>query len=72
MEEKKYIYIRQYALIGFFGYNLKQICIERQLESIDLSANNVNFVTKDEFESNFLSKLTEESKLNHWVNNILN
>ena len=34
---------------------------------IDLSATNWTFVTKYEFESNFITTPTEEPKLNHWV-----
>ena len=47
---------------------LKQVIIQRELESINLSATNGTFVTK----SNFLTTLTDQPKLNHWVNNIFN
>ena len=45
---------------------------KKKLESIDLSAINGTFVTKDEIENNFLNTPTEEPNLNHWVNTILN
>ena len=50
----------------------KQVIIEKELESINLSATNGTFVTKGEIESNFLTTLTDEPKLNHWVNTIFN
>ena len=39
---------------------------------IDLNATNWTFVTKYEFESNFLTTPMEEPKLNHWVNTQVN
>ena len=39
---------------------------------IDLSVTNWTFVTKYEFESNFVTTPTEEPKMNHWVNTKLN
>ena len=36
-----------------------------KLESIDISATNVTYFTKGEFESNFLRTPTEEPILNH-------
>ena len=42
------------------------------LKSINFSATNGTLATKGEIESNFLTALTEEPKLNHWVNTILN
>ena len=45
--------------------------MRRELESINLSATNGTFVTKGEIESNFLTTLNDEPKLNHWVNTIL-
>ena len=52
--------------------DLKQVIIEKELESINLSATNGTFVTKCEIESNFLTILTDKPKLNHWVNIIFN
>ena len=39
---------------------------------MDLGVTNGTFVTKSEFESNFICTLTEEPKLKHWVNTKLN
>ena len=39
---------------------MKQVFIQKQLESIGLSATNKTFVTKGEMESNFLTRPTEE------------
>ena len=65
--------IRQYVQSGFVeNCDFKQVFIHRQLERIDLSATNVTFVTKDEFESHFLGKHNEEPKFNHRVNTTLN
>ena len=50
----------------------KQVIIEKELESINISATIETFVTKGEIESNFLSTLTNKAKLNHWVNTIFN
>ena len=52
--------------------SLNQVIIQSELESINLSATNGTFVTKGEIESNFLTTLTDEPKLNHWVKTILN
>ena len=38
----------------------------KDVKIIDLRATNWTFVTKYEFESDFLTTPTEESKLNHW------
>ena len=38
--------------------DLKQVFIQKQSESIDLSATNGTFVTKGEIESNFLTTTT--------------
>ena len=51
---------------------MNQVIIWRELESINLSATNGTFVTKGEIESNFLTTLTDEPKLNHWVKTIVN
>ena len=56
----------------FENIDLKQVFIQKELESIGLSATNGTFVTKGEIESNFLTTPTEEPKLNHWVNTTLN
>ena len=70
---KAQIYIRQYVHIeNFENIDMKQVFIQKQLESIGLSATNGTFVTKGEIESNFLTTPTEEPKLNHWVNTTLN
>lgn len=58
-------------LLNFFEVYFEASFEQKQLESIDLSATTWNFVTKVEFESNFCSLLTEEPKLNHWVNDTL-
>ena len=50
----------------------EQVFIQKLLESIGLSATNGTFVTKGAFESNCSSTPTEEPKLNHLVNTILN
>ena len=52
--------------------SLNQVMIQSELESINLSATNGTFVTKGEIESNFLTTLTDEPKLNHKVKTILN
>ena len=52
--------------------NLNPVIIQRELESINLSATNGTFVTKGEIESNFLTTLSDEPKLNHRVKTILN
>ena len=51
---------------------MNQVIIQKKLESINLIATNGTFVTKGEIESNFLTTLTNEPKLNHWVKTILN
>ena len=64
---------KQYAQSGISeNTDGKQVIIEMELESINLSATNGTFVTKGEIESNFLTTLTDEPKLNHWVNTIFN
>ena len=50
---------------------MNHVIIQRELESINLKAKNRTYVTKGEIESNFLVTLTNESKLNHWVNQIV-
>ena len=65
--------IKQYLQIGISeNTNLNQGIIQKELESINLSATNWTFVTKREIESNFLTTHTDEPKLNHWVKTILN
>ena len=49
-----------------------QIIIEKELESIILSATNGIFFTKGEIESNLLTTHTDAPKLYHWVNTIFN
>ena len=39
------------------------------LESFNFSATNGTFFTKGEIESNFLTTITDEPKLNHWEKN---
>ena len=51
---------------------MEQVFIQKYLEIIDLSATNWTFVTKYEFENNFLTPPTEDPKLNHCVNIQLN
>ena len=64
---------KQYAQIGIFENSiLKQVVIQKLLESIDLSATNWSFAKKSEIESNILTTPTEELKLNHRVNTTLN
>ena len=48
-----------------------KVIIQRELESINLSATNGTFITKGEIEINFITTLNDEPKLNHWVNTIL-
>ena len=52
--------------------DLKQVIIQKKLESSNLSSTNGTFVTKGKIESNFLTTLTNKPKLNPWVNTILN
>ena len=57
--------VRKFVQIGIFeNGHFKQVFIQKQLESIDLSATNGTFVTKGESESKFLTTPTEEPKLN--------
>ena len=51
---------------------MNQIIIQRDLESVNLSATNGTFVTKGEILINFLTTLTDVPKLNHWIKMILN
>ena len=68
MQNKAHINKTQYEQIGFLKkHSLEQAFIKKKIESIDLSATNEIFVTKYEFESNFLAPPTEEPKFNHWV-----
>ena len=72
-EQSKHINKTIYVQSGISeNTNLYQVIIQRELESINLSATNGNFVTKGEIESNFLTTLTDEPKLNHWVKTMLN
>ena len=67
------IYIRQYLQTGYFENSyLKQVFIQKYLESTDLSATHGTFVTNGEIEIKFYTTHTEEPKLNHWVNTALN
>ena len=43
----------------------KQVIVQKELESINSSAKNGTFVTKDEIKINFLTALTDNPKLNH-------
>ena len=52
--------------------NFNQVIIQKELESVNLSVTNDTFVTKGEIERNFVTTLTDEPKLNHWVSTILN
>ena len=45
--------------------DMKQIIIQKKFESINFSAPNGTFVTKDEIENNFLTTLTDKPKLIH-------
>ena len=49
-----------YKLFFFENCALKQVFIQKLLNSFDLNTTNKTFVTKDEFESIFLSTPTEE------------
>ena len=65
-QNKAHTYIGQYVDIAIFeNIDMKASVIQKQLESIGLSATNGTFVTKGEIESNFLTTPTEEPKLNH-------
>ena len=44
----------------FENTDLMQVIIQKELESINLSATNGTFVTKSEIESNFLTTLTDK------------
>ena len=74
-QNKTYIWIKKIITKWNFWRkktNLNQDIIQREFESIHLSATNGTFVTKGEIESNFLTTLSDEPKLNHWVKTILN
>ena len=72
-QNKAHVYIKQYLPSEISeNTNLNQVIMQRELESINLSPTNGTYVTKGEIESNFLTTLTDESKLNHWVKTILN
>ena len=58
---KKKTYIQS---INSENTDLKQVIIQKELESINISATNETFVTKDEIESNFLTTLSDKLKLN--------
>ena len=47
----------------FLNSDLKQLFIQKVIESIDLSATMENFVTKGEVKSNFLTTPTKETKI---------
>ena len=64
---KQYLNCRIYE-----NTDLKQVIIQKEIESINFGATNGTFVTKGEIESNFLTTLTDRPKLNHWVNTISN
>ena len=51
---------------------MNQVIIQRELESVNLSATNGTLVTKGEILSNFLTTLTDVPKLNQWIKIILN
>ena len=72
--QRKHTYkYKQYLQSGISENTiLKQVIIQRELESINLNTTNGTFVTKGEIESNFLPTLTDEPKLNHWVNTMFN
>ena len=73
LQNKAHIKIKQYLWSGISeNTNLNQVIIQRELESINLSATNGTFVPKGEIESNFLTKLTDKSKLNHLVKTVFN
>ena len=67
-EQNTHIYMTICTNWIFDNCDLKQICIQRLLKSIDLEATNVTFFTKYECLSYFLSKPTKNPQLNHWVN----
>ena len=68
MAEQSTCLIKQYLQSGISeNTSLNQVIIQRELESINISATNGTFVTKGAIESNFLITLTDKPKLNHWV-----
>ena len=72
-QNKAHIQIKQYVQGGISEGkkpDWKQVIIEKELESINWIATNGTFVTIGENESNFLITLTDEPKLNQWVNTI--
>ena len=65
--------MKQYLQCGIFENNSwNPVIIQRELESISLSATNGTFVTKDEIEINFLTTLADKPKFKHRVKTILN
>ena len=52
--------------------DMKKVIIQKELESISLSATNGTFIKKGEIGSNFLTTLTDKPKFNYWVNTNLN
>ena len=70
-EQSSHIYNSICTNLNYLESGIGENFIQK-LEIIDLSATNWTFVTKYEFESNFLTTPTEKSKLNHWVNTQLN
>ena len=72
MQKKSHICIRHYVQIELFNGDLKQVCLQKYLERVDLNAMNGSFVTKGEICSICLTPPTEEHKLNHWVSTTFN
>ena len=70
---KANVLIKQYLYSGISeNTNLNQGIIQRELESINLSATNGTFITKGEIERYILTTLTDMFKLNHWVKTMMN
>ena len=73
VEQSTHICIRGYVQVGSFeSSDLRHIFMQKKLESVNFSVTNGTFVTKCEFESNFLTTPTDEPKFNHWVKTTLN
>ena len=72
-KQSAHIKKKQYVQRGLSeNTDWKQVIIEIELKSTDLSATNGTFVTKGEIVSKFLTTLSDEPKLNHWVCTIFN
>ena len=60
-----------YKLYNMYNFLFSMFCT-KNINSIDLSATNMTFVTEGEFKSYFLNTHTKELKIYHLVNTIKN